>query len=102
MLETQEQVFVLCLDLTMEGLAHYLGLLYLDVNLGGPHMSILTLSHSPQSGPPPGYPLREDPPCPPSTLLRIISVSSLSCRLHFSRPLLGLQVVPDIHPHLLP
>ena len=34
MLETQEQVFVLCLDLTMEGLAHYLGLLYLDVNLG--------------------------------------------------------------------
>ena len=34
MLVTQEQVFVLCLDLTTEGLAHYLGLLYLDVNPG--------------------------------------------------------------------
>ena len=34
MLVTQEQVFVLCLDLTTEGLAHYLSLLYLDVNPG--------------------------------------------------------------------
>lgn len=101
-LVTQEQVFVLRLDLTTEGVAHLPGPPPPGCQPGmTPYVypDLIPLSPVWSSS---WVPLREDPPCPPSTLLRIISGSSLSCSLHFDRPLLGLQVVPDIRPHLLP
>lgn len=77
----------------------YLAGLHLDIDPGRPRVSVLILSYSPQPAPPPGSHLGKDPPCPPPTLLGIISGSLLLCSLHFDRPLSGLQVFPDIHAH---